>query len=467
MAGDDNHAPRTVFAPNPGGRRTAAAQVPPQAAPEMSLAQAGPVGVGVDDGMGINPLVDSAAELLKLAVYLRGQTQTMNIETLRAKVLALIRSFERRALAAGEPQKVVTVARYAISATIDDVILSSPWGYDEGWQRKTLVSELHGEVHGGDKFFELLETANRDPHRFKNLIELMYVCLSLGFRGRYWREKEALPELEGTRAETYRTVDDLRGGITDQLSLRWRGEETDRRSLRSYLPTWLIGALAAAVAGLMFFGATLLVNDTSSVAVQAANAMPPLDGVEIIRPVPEVAPPPPPPPPPEIVTKNEKIRRFLEPEIRDGLVEPPKTLAGATLVRIRTVANDGQALFGSGKAAVQQRYVHALERVARALDDEEGDVLVIGYSDNIPIRTARFPSNFELSLARATAVAEMMRPFFSNPNRLKPEGRGARNPIASNATPEGRALNRRIELILINRPTVEKAPVVLDLPSGG
>lgn len=450
----DNDAPRTVFAPNPGGRRTAPQPAPPPPdSLDLGAPAAGPTGIDVDT-VGVNPLVDSAAELLKLAVYLRGQTTPIEINTLREKVLALIRTFERRALTEGEPQKVVTVARYAISATIDDVILSAPWGYDAGWQRKTLVSELHGEVYGGDKFFELLDTAQRDPARFKNLIELMYVCLSLGFQGRYRREKELLGELEGKRAGIYRVIDDQRGGITDRLSVRWMGEETTRRKLSSLLPTWLIGALAAGVAALMFFGATLLVNDTSSIAVQAANAMPPTETVEIIRPVPEVAPPPPPPPPPIVVTQQEKIRQFLEPEIADGLVEPPITVGSATLVRIRTVANDGQALFGSGRADVQPRYVEALERVARALNDEPGTVLVIGYSDNIPIRTARFPSNFELSLARASAVADMMRPFLADPSRLKPEGRGARDPIADNATPEGRALNRRIELLLLTK-TVE------------
>lgn len=451
----DNEPPRTVFAPNPGGRRTPPPQQPappPAAGLDLGAPTAGPVGIDVES-VGVNPLVNEAAELLELAVYLRGQTTPIEINTLREKVLALIRTFEREALGLGEPQKVVTVARYAISATIDDVILSSPWGYDAGWQRKTLVSELHGEVYGGDKFFELLETAQRDPGRFKNLIELMYVCLSLGFQGRYRREKELLGELDGKRAAVYRVIDQERGGITDRLSVRWEGEETTRRKLSSLLPTWLIGAIAAGVAALMFFGATLLVNDTSSIAVEAANAMPPTETVSIIRPAPEVAPPPPPPPPPVIVTQQEKIRQFLEPEIADGIIEPPQTVGGATLIRINTVAGDGQAMFGSGRAEVQQRYYEALERLGRALNDEPGRIRVIGYSDNIPIRTARFPNNFELSLARSKATADLMVNYIDDPSRMQVEGRGARDPIADNATPEGRALNRRIELLLLSDRT--------------
>lgn len=450
----DNEPPRTVFAPNPGGRRTPPPQQPqaPSNALDLGVPTAGPVGIDVDT-VGVNPLVDKAAELLELAVYLRGQTTPIEVNTLREKVLALIRTFEREALAAQEPQKVVTVARYAISATIDDVILSSPWGYDAGWQRKTLVSELHGEVYGGDKFFELLETAQRDPGRFKHLIELMYVCLSLGFQGRYRREKQLLGELDGKRAAVYRVIDQERGGITDRLSVRWEGEETTRRKLSSLLPTWLIGAIATGVAALMFFGATLLVNDTSSIAVEAANAMPPLETVSIIRPVPRVAPPPPPPPPPVVVTQQEKIRQFLEPEIADGLVEPPQTVGGATLIRVKTVANDGMAMFASGQADVTPRYIEAIERLGRALNEEPGRIRLIGYSDNIPIRTARFPNNFELSLARAKAVADIMVQFIIDPSRMTVEGRGARDPIADNSTSEGRALNRRIELLLLSDRT--------------
>lgn len=451
----ENEPPRTVFAPNPGGRRSAPAQAPEPEALDLGVPAQGPKGIDVDS-IGVNPLVDAAAELLELAVYLRGQTKPIEINGLRDKVLALVRTFERRALAAGEPQKVVTVARYAVTATIDDVILASPWGYDAGWQRKTLVSELHGEVYGGDKFFELLETSQRDPARFKSLIELMYVCLSLGFQGRYRREKERLGELEATRASVYRVVDDQRGGITDQLSVRWMGEETTRRKLSSFLPTWLIGAIAAGVAALMFFGATLFVNDTSSIAVQAANTLPPLEKVEIIRPVPEVAPPPPLPPPPVVVTRQEKFRQFLEPEIADGLVEPPITVGDATLVRINSVANDGQAMFGSGKAELTSRYHEAVERIGKALNDEPGTVLVIGYSDNIPIRTARFPNNFELSLARASATAVRIGEYLNDPSRLQVEGRGARDPIADNSTAEGRALNRRIELLILTKIVEEQ-----------
>jgi type VI secretion system protein ImpK len=73
-------------------------------------------------------------------------------------------------------------------------------------------------------------------------------------------------------------------------------------------------------------------------------------------------------------------------------------------------------------------------------------VTVSGHTDPIPIRTVRFPSNFQLSKARAEAVAAVLAPSLGNPGRLKTEGRADSVPIADNATEQGRALNRRVEI---------------------
>src|SRR6185312_12851676 len=92
---------------------------------------------------------------------------------------------------------------------------------------------------------------------------------------------------------------------------------------------------------------------------------------------------------------------------------------------------------------------HALLlRIAEALNTEPGPVVVAGHTDNQPIRSIAFPSNFQLSLARAQAVLAILKQKIADPKRLSAEGRADSEPIASNATPEGREQNRRIEAIL-------------------
>jgi type VI secretion system protein ImpK len=113
------------------------------------------------------------------------------------------------------------------------------------------------------------------------------------------------------------------------------------------------------------------------------------------------------------------------------------------------IINKGKGIFASGSAELEPRYVVVIERVANALRDEAGPVQVIGHTDNVPIRTIRFPSNFHLSQERARSVAEMIKKRLNDPGRVTAEARADAEPIASNATPEGREQNRRIDLVLL------------------
>jgi type VI secretion system protein ImpK len=106
-------------------------------------------------------------------------------------------------------------------------------------------------------------------------------------------------------------------------------------------------------------------------------------------------------------------------------------------------------MFGSGAATLASPYVPLLGRIGDALNDEIGNVMVYGFTDDQPIRTARFPSNFELSQARADAVASLLRARLTDPRRLTAQGKGATSPIAPNATVDGRQQNRRTEIVLV------------------
>ena len=76
-------------------------------------------------------------------------------------------------------------------------------------------------------------------------------------------------------------------------------------------------------------------------------------------------------------------------------------------------------------------------------------MIIVGHSDNVPIKSSRFPSNMHLSLARAESVMRTLAARLDDPSRLRAEGRAEQHPIASNDTREGRAKNRRIEIVLV------------------
>src|SRR5262249_29229130 len=106
-------------------------------------------------------------------------------------------------------------------------------------------------------------------------------------------------------------------------------------------------------------------------------------------------------------------------------------------------------VFDVGSATVRPSFKDVIEHVAQTLDKEPKEIHVVGHTDNSPIRSnIKFKNNQDLSVQRAVAVAQIMRSHLKDPNRLQTDGRGPDEPIASNKSPDGRARNRRVDILL-------------------
>ena len=112
----------------------------------------------------------------------------------------------------------------------------------------------------------------------------------------------------------------------------------------------------------------------------------------------------------------------------------------------------GDGLFASGSGRVLERYLPTLARIAEALNTVKGNVIVSGYTDNVPIRTAQYPSNFHLSRDRAEHVKSILAHTVNDPARIRAQGLGESDPVAANDTAENRARNRRVEIVLLAAP---------------
>jgi type VI secretion system protein ImpK len=153
-------------------------------------------------------------------------------------------------------------------------------------------------------------------------------------------------------------------------------------------------------------------------------------------------PPPPPPPPPDRITQLQRIRNALAAEHLACVMTADQT-GSFIIIRVCDLV-----LFEPGQATVLDAFRPVAARVAATLDKEPGHIKIVGHTDTTPIRTVRFPSNFELSVERAKAVAAVLKRGLADSNRVDIEGKGPDVPIASNATPEGRAKNRRVEIFI-------------------
>jgi chemotaxis protein MotB len=148
--------------------------------------------------------------------------------------------------------------------------------------------------------------------------------------------------------------------------------------------------------------------------------------------------------PNDIAKARIQLEGMLRQEVQNRTVRISQDSRGV----IVSLAEAG--FFDSGSAAVNAHGLTVLERIAGKLRDMKEDLRVEGHTDNTPIRTAQFPSNWELSTARATHVLQYM---LTNakiaPERLSAVGYGEYRPFATNATAEGRAANRRVDLVII------------------
>jgi chemotaxis protein MotB len=117
-----------------------------------------------------------------------------------------------------------------------------------------------------------------------------------------------------------------------------------------------------------------------------------------------------------------------------------------------TVEVAEQLFFDSGKAALKDSGKEVLKKVGEVLKGYDDKIVrVVGHTDNVPIATAQFPSNWELSAARATTVVRFLQSAGVPPERLSAAGRGEFSPIAPNDDAEGRRKNRRIEITLVDK----------------
>ncbi|WP_407278545.1 flagellar motor protein MotD [Aromatoleum evansii] len=180
-------------------------------------------------------------------------------------------------------------------------------------------------------------------------------------------------------------------------------------------------------------------------------------GDPVIAPPPAVAPPKPAPlsPNPDeeverrrraeykrMTTMAEDIRRVLEPLTQGGQVRVAEGARGIS------VEINARVLFAPGDAVLAAPAVTALRAVAEVLARAEFPVTVEGHTDNLPIRTGRFPSNWELSAVRASTVVRLFIESGVRGDRLTAAGYADQRPLTDNTNEEGRARNRRVTILI-------------------
>ena len=429
---------RTVIKPSAGrGARPGAAPAAASAA-EPTAARPTLADVPMPDlpaHASLNPLVQAAAPLLSAAPRLRATLRHPDPVALRAQLVESVKRFESVARSQGLPNEQVVAARYILCTLLDESASSTPWGGSGAWSSQSLLVHFHNEAWGGEKVFQLLPRLIENPVQHRNLLELIYVALSLGFEGRYKVLNDGKAQLDSLRQRLAAKLRELAGPAERDLSPQWQGVAAAPARLSDGVPLWAVAAVLAGVLLALFLLLRLTLNaqtDATFTALQAIDAkvlaVPPAPPAITAAATPAAVPPP-------------RLAQLLRSDIDAGAVEV-KDLADRSVVTLR-----GDGVFDAGSADVSSKARPLFERVGAALNKVPGPVLIAGHTDNQPIRSLRFPSNWHLSKDRAASVKTLLGAGVK-PDRLTAEGRADTEPLIDNASADGRAKNRRVEITL-------------------
>lgn len=167
---------------------------------------------------GLNPLVDAASYLFSALGKLKSLEQYRQLGKLQKELVNEINLFQEAAKTLGYQPEYIIVCRYAICATFDDILSNTAWGAHGRWDAHALLNTFNQDKQHQDKFFTIMERAIKEPALYIDLMELMYLCLSLGYKGQYRATEHSQYQLEQITNNLYKHIRAYRGSFNKSLS---------------------------------------------------------------------------------------------------------------------------------------------------------------------------------------------------------------------------------------------------------
>lgn len=162
-------------------------------------------------GESLNKMIDAATPLLGMVLRLRDMENQELPSQLYQQVVTDIRAIEQLLQTEGYEPGAIVSFRYVLCTFIDEVALGHGWNTQNGWLQQSLLVQFHNETWGGEKIFVLLERLMSEPKRYQDLLEFLYLCFCLGFRGRYKVTNQFGDEFERLFRRLHNMLVNLRG----------------------------------------------------------------------------------------------------------------------------------------------------------------------------------------------------------------------------------------------------------------
>jgi type VI secretion system protein ImpK len=219
---------------------------------------------------GLNPLVDASAYLFSILGKLKSLKSYRHLKKLHEELITEINLFSDNAKSHGYNAEYILVSRYALCASLDDIITNAPWGAQGQWDNYRLLNTFNGENNQQERFFIILERIIKEPSLYIDLMEFMYICLSLGFKGSYRTTEFNNSQLEQICNALYKCIRAHHGDFSKTLSpypLR-SGHHDPLKMNAAKKANYFVLIVTAVVALSLFFGLGYVVNNISNQVYQ-------------------------------------------------------------------------------------------------------------------------------------------------------------------------------------------------------
>lgn len=153
-----------------------------------------------------NPFLTHSSDLFKQVDILQNSYDIGSLEEVRNALIEEMEYFTQAMNQQGVEKPQIMLSRYLLCTFVDEMIGTTYWGKDNNWANSSLLGHFYNETYGGEKFFQVLEELQRAPAKYFDLLELIYVCISLGFQGKFRIKNKGKMELDSIRENLFRQM---------------------------------------------------------------------------------------------------------------------------------------------------------------------------------------------------------------------------------------------------------------------
>ncbi len=186
-----------------------------------------------------NPIIIATTPLLMLFPLLRSTSHFDNIQSTRNKILTEIKEMQNKLEAFSYSNNDILIIRYCMCTALDEALLSNADQSAQPWSTQSLLSTIHNETWGGNRFYLLLEHCLQNPEKNIHMLDFFYALINLGFKGKYY---DNYVELSNIRSDLHNILHEIKPKIKETISPE-APSYTPPWNLYDFMPLWLLALI--------------------------------------------------------------------------------------------------------------------------------------------------------------------------------------------------------------------------------